>query len=144
MKSFTLDNLDRVDFFVLAINSHAKGHKICWEINQRLKLNFIKNNFVLKRKCFCSAAFAGPFEVSINKREVKDIKHLKIDVSTSKKRINSIGAKNRFSVITHFGSYNLDGIIREVKSFIRLDKPHSIEIKYNETYGYPNKIQFEL
>ena len=45
MKSLTLDYLDRVDFFFLSINSHAKGHKICWEINQRLKLNFIKNNF---------------------------------------------------------------------------------------------------
>lgn len=45
MKSFTLDSLEEVDFVVLAINSHAKGYKLCWAINNKLKLNFVKNNF---------------------------------------------------------------------------------------------------
>lgn len=45
MKSFTLDYLEEVDFVVLAINSHAKGYKLCWSINNKLKLNFVKNNF---------------------------------------------------------------------------------------------------
>ncbi len=45
MKSFTLDSLEEVDFLVLAINSHAKGYKLCWAINNKLKLNFVKNNF---------------------------------------------------------------------------------------------------
>ena len=45
MKSLTLEHLDEVDFFVLAINSHAKGYKLCWEINNSLRLNFIKNEY---------------------------------------------------------------------------------------------------
>jgi len=45
MKSLALEYLDEVDFIVLAINSHAKGYKLCWEMNNRLKLNFIKNKY---------------------------------------------------------------------------------------------------
>ena len=45
MKSLTLEYLDEVDFFVLAINSHAKGYKLCWEINNKLSLDFIKNEY---------------------------------------------------------------------------------------------------
>ncbi len=45
MKSLTLGYLDEVDFIVLAINSHAKGYKLCWEMNNRLKVNFIKNKY---------------------------------------------------------------------------------------------------
>ena len=45
MKSLTLEYLEEVDFIVLAINSHAKGYKLCWEMNNRLKVNFIKNKY---------------------------------------------------------------------------------------------------
>lgn len=45
MKSFTLDYLEDVDFVILAINSHTKGYKLCWKINKKLKLNFVKNQF---------------------------------------------------------------------------------------------------
>jgi len=45
MKSLALEYLDEVDFIVFAINSHAKGYKLCWEMNNRLKLNFIKNKY---------------------------------------------------------------------------------------------------
>jgi len=45
MKSFTLDYLEEVDFVVLAINSHVKGYKLCWAINNKLNFNFVKNNF---------------------------------------------------------------------------------------------------
>lgn len=45
MKSYTLDYLEEVDFIVLAINSHAKGYKLCWEINNKLELDFIKNKY---------------------------------------------------------------------------------------------------
>ncbi len=45
MKSLTLDYLEEVDFFVLAINSHIKGYRLCWELNNKLKLNFIKNKY---------------------------------------------------------------------------------------------------
>ena len=39
---FTLDQIEEVDFSVLAINSHAKGYKLCWSINKELQLNFEK------------------------------------------------------------------------------------------------------
>ena len=45
MKSLTLDYLEEVDFIVLAINSHAKGYKLCWEINNKLEMGFIKNKY---------------------------------------------------------------------------------------------------
>ena len=39
---FTLDCPQEIDFTVLAINSHIKGYKLCWNINDRLKLAFEK------------------------------------------------------------------------------------------------------
>ena len=45
MIPLTLDHLEKVDFFIFAINSHAKGYKLCWELNNKLNLNFIKNNY---------------------------------------------------------------------------------------------------
>ncbi|MBC8266203.1 MAG: IPExxxVDY family protein [Flavobacteriales bacterium] len=45
MKPLTLDYLEEVDFFILAINSHAKGYKLCWDINKKLNLNFVKNKY---------------------------------------------------------------------------------------------------
>ena len=45
MKSLTLDYLEEVDFVVLAINSHAKGYKLCWAINKKINSNFVKNKF---------------------------------------------------------------------------------------------------
>ena len=45
MKSLILEYLEEVDFIVLAINSHAKGYKLCWEMNNWLNLNFIKNKY---------------------------------------------------------------------------------------------------
>ena len=45
MKLLTIDYLEEVDFFVLAINSHIKGYKLCWELNKKLNLNFIKNKY---------------------------------------------------------------------------------------------------
>jgi hypothetical protein len=51
MKSLTLEYLEEVDFFVLAINSHTKGYKLCWELNNKLNLNFIKNKYhILEEK----------------------------------------------------------------------------------------------
>jgi len=51
MKLLTIDYLEEVDFFVLAINSHTKGYKLCWELNNKLNLNFIKNKYhILEEK----------------------------------------------------------------------------------------------
>ncbi len=45
MKSLKLECIEEVDFFILAINSHSKGYKLCWEINNTMNLNFIKNEY---------------------------------------------------------------------------------------------------
>ena len=39
---FTLECSDEIDFAVLAINSHIKAYKLCWNINKSLQLNFEK------------------------------------------------------------------------------------------------------
>ena len=39
---YTLDCLGEADFSVLAINSHIKGYKLCWNINNSLQVNFEK------------------------------------------------------------------------------------------------------
>jgi len=39
---FTLECADELDFAVLAINSHIKAYKLCWNINKSLQLNFEK------------------------------------------------------------------------------------------------------
>ena len=41
---FTLDCAEEFDFTVLAINSHTKAHKLCWNINSSMQLNFEKKN----------------------------------------------------------------------------------------------------
>jgi hypothetical protein len=39
---FTLDCTQEIDFTVLAINSHVKGYKLCWNINNTLQVTFKK------------------------------------------------------------------------------------------------------
>jgi len=39
---FTLKPLQELDFTVLAINSHVKGYKLCWNINNTLQAAFEK------------------------------------------------------------------------------------------------------
>jgi len=39
---FTLECAEELDFSVLAINSHIKAYKLCWNINKFLQLNFEK------------------------------------------------------------------------------------------------------
>jgi len=39
---FILECAEEIDFAVLAINSHIKAYKLCWNINKLLKLNFEK------------------------------------------------------------------------------------------------------
>ena len=41
---FTLECVEEFDFAVLAINSHIKAYKLCWNINNLMKLNFEKKN----------------------------------------------------------------------------------------------------
>ena len=39
---FILECAEEIDFAVLAINSHIKAYKLCWNINKSLQLNFEK------------------------------------------------------------------------------------------------------
>ena len=39
---FVLECTQEADFFILAINTHVKGYKLCWNINKTLRLNFEK------------------------------------------------------------------------------------------------------
>ena len=41
---FTLEFDEEFDFIVLAINSHIKAYKLCWNINSSMQLNFVKKN----------------------------------------------------------------------------------------------------
>jgi hypothetical protein len=41
---FTLECAEEFDFAVLAINSHIKAYKLCWNINSLMQLNFEKKN----------------------------------------------------------------------------------------------------
>ena len=41
---FTLECDEEFDFIVLAINSHIKAYKLCWNINSSMQLNFEKKN----------------------------------------------------------------------------------------------------
>jgi len=41
---FTLECTEEFDFAVLAINSHIKAYKLCWNINSSIQLNLEKKN----------------------------------------------------------------------------------------------------
>ena len=41
---FTLECREEFDFIVLAINSHIKAYKLCWNINSSMQLDFEKKN----------------------------------------------------------------------------------------------------
>ena len=43
-KRFTLECNEEIGFTVLAINSHIKAYKLCWNINNSLQFNFAKHN----------------------------------------------------------------------------------------------------
>ena len=40
---FILECAEELDFSVLAINSHIKAYKLCWNINKSMQLDFEKN-----------------------------------------------------------------------------------------------------
>ena len=44
-KTLFLEDIGLPEIKVLAINSHAKGYKLCWNINKELKLNFQKSEY---------------------------------------------------------------------------------------------------
>ena len=42
MKTIKVENEYEIDFLILGVNCHLKSYKLCWEINKKLKTNFIK------------------------------------------------------------------------------------------------------
>ena len=42
---FTLECAEEFDFAVLAINSHIKAYKLCWNINSSMQLKFEKKKY---------------------------------------------------------------------------------------------------
>ena len=49
-----LDQVEEIDFSVLAINSHTKGYKLCWNINKQQQLNFekVEDQIINKKMVF--------------------------------------------------------------------------------------------
>jgi len=70
---FTLDHIDEIDFSVLAINSHAKGYKFCWNINKELQLNFEKiedqiiNKDLMFSRYFCTTNKGDEYNIITNR-----------------------------------------------------------------------------
>ena len=70
---FTLEQVDEIDFSVLAINSHAKGYKLCWNINKELQLNFEKvedqiiNNEMMFSRYFCTTNKGDEYNIITNR-----------------------------------------------------------------------------
>ena len=70
---FTLDYVEEIDFSVLAINSHAKGYKLCWNINKELQLNFEKaedqiiNNQLMFSRYFCTTNKGDEYNIITNR-----------------------------------------------------------------------------
>ena len=54
---FTLECTKELDFLVLAINSHTKAYKLCWNINKSLQLNFEKKKDHWIKKDFWFARY---------------------------------------------------------------------------------------
>lgn len=70
---FTLEQVDKVDFCVLAINSHSKGYKLCWNINKELQLNFEKiedqiiDNEMIFSRYFCTTNKGDEYNIVANR-----------------------------------------------------------------------------
>ena len=53
-----LEQVDELEFSVLAINSHVKGYGLCWHINKALNMNFRRRDSIifLEKEVFTSFA----------------------------------------------------------------------------------------
>ena len=70
---FILEQVEKVDFSVLAINSHSKGYKLCWNINKELQLNFEKiedqiiDNKMMFSRYFCTTNKGDEYNIVANR-----------------------------------------------------------------------------
>ena len=56
---FILECDEEIDFVVLAINSHKKAYKLCWNINKSLQLSFEKKKDYNIKKGFWFASYTA-------------------------------------------------------------------------------------
>ena len=70
---FILEKVEEIDFSVLAINSHAKGYKLCWNINKEQQLNFEKvedqivENEMMFSRYFCETTRGDEYNILVNR-----------------------------------------------------------------------------
>lgn len=71
---YTLDFFDEPDFTVLAINSHAKGYKLCWCLNKKLYFDFAKTtdhkigeNLWFSRYAYTDQSYEVEYELLSNR-----------------------------------------------------------------------------
>ncbi len=98
-------------------------------------------SYMLKRNCYCSATFVGPFAVQYQDGTLFDVKHKAID-ERGKVR-NTIGGSRKFSTSLHFGAYDINSIFREIRKFIEYEKPHFFSVEYDSQYFYPKLVKID-
>ena len=57
-----IDDEIRLDMTVLAINSHVRGYRLCWHINKKLCINFIKKEIFIGENKESLSAFEVEYE----------------------------------------------------------------------------------
>ena len=57
-----IDDEIKLDMTVLAVNSHVKGYNLCWHINKKLCINFIKKEIFIGENKESLSAFEVEYE----------------------------------------------------------------------------------
>ena len=72
-----IDDEIKLDMTVLAVNSHVKGYNMCWHINKKLCINFIKKEIFIGENKESLSAFEVEYEnkkiTLVNNRSKKRI-----------------------------------------------------------------------
>ena len=72
-----IDDEIKLDMTVLAVNSHVKGYNLCWHINKKLCINFIKKEIFIGENKESLSAFEVEYEnkkiTLVNNRSKKRI-----------------------------------------------------------------------
>ena len=73
----TIDDEIKLDMTVLAVNSHIKGYSLCWHINKKLCINFIKKEIFIGENKESLSAFEVDYEnkkiTLVNNRSKKGV-----------------------------------------------------------------------
>ena len=72
-----IDDEIKLDTTVLAVNSHVKGYNLCWHINKKLCINFIKKEIFTGENKESLSAFEAEYEnkkiTLVNNRSKKGV-----------------------------------------------------------------------